>query len=69
VYKQSRHREPRSGVAIQCKVDWIASWAPPPRNDASVRVNKQSRHREPRSRVAIQCKVHWIASSAAASSQ
>jgi hypothetical protein len=48
---------------------WIASSAPPLRNDASVRVNKQSRHREPQSGVAIQCKVHWIASSAAASSQ
>jgi hypothetical protein len=28
-----RHREPRSGVAIQCKVHWIASSASPPRND------------------------------------
>jgi hypothetical protein len=28
-----RHREPRSGVAIQCRVQWIAASASPPRND------------------------------------
>jgi hypothetical protein len=35
-----RHREPRSGVAIQCTVNWIAASASPPRNDASGDVDR-----------------------------
>jgi|APTNR8051073442_1049403.scaffolds.fasta_scaffold00581_2 hypothetical protein len=31
-----RHREPRSGVAIQSCGHWIASSAPPPRNDGGL---------------------------------
>jgi hypothetical protein len=30
----NRHREPRSGVAIQCKVTGLLRRLPPPRNDA-----------------------------------
>ena len=71
--EKQRHREPRSGVAIQRPLHWIASSALPPRNDCcscgagaghwSMHGEKR-RHREPRSGVANQRRFLRIASSA-----